>query len=449
MPKLAKQLTVKAIEALRTRRDVDELPDGEGRRVRRLRDGRIKWEVRYWFAGEQRVDEVGFHGGGDGEVLPADARDRARAIRRLARDGIDPRGEAKRERDQKAAEDAARVRVSAVAERWYAGTIASEYRRPEQVRAILDRHILPALGDVPIADLTRGHIADLVESIRDDGARRMADQVLMYVKRLLKYAVAKGHIEQSPAALIGRKDLALTAKPRGRNLAFDELRRVVRWLNSRECFAQEPVRALLKVLVLTGCRTGEALGAKWQHIDLDAGLWHVPPGDDERKAKADRPHLIHLSPQAVAVLAALPRFKGNDWVFASPKVARQAIDEKAAARVLRRAFDGEKRKRSKDWKPDPTAKRKSRLAEPAPLAGIPMFTPHDLRRTFRSRIADLGVLPHVGEKCLNHELSGVLAVYDRGEYLPERKAAFELWGRTVETLLRDDAGNVAVLSRAA
>jgi hypothetical protein len=62
------------------------------------------------------------------------------------------------------------------------------------------------------------------------------------------------------------------------------------------------------------------------------------------------------------------------------------------------------------------------------------FTPHDLRRTFSSRMADLGVAPHVVEKCLDHLMTGTMAVYNRASYFPERKAAMRLWGKKLQTL---------------
>lgn len=65
---------------------------------------------------------------------------------------------------------------------------------------------------------------------------------------------------------------------------------------------------------------------------------------------------------------------------------------------------------------------------------IEKFTPHDLRRTGATRLADLGVAPYVIEKILNHAMEGVLAVYNKAEYLEERRAALEMWGTKVEQL---------------
>ncbi len=54
---------------------------------------------------------------------------------------------------------------------------------------------------------------------------------------------------------------------------------------------------------------------------------------------------------------------------------------------------------------------------------IPHFTVHDLRRTYRSLLAQLRILPHVAERCLNHKLKGVEGVYDTYDYFEERKEA--------------------------
>lgn len=60
------------------------------------------------------------------------------------------------------------------------------------------------------------------------------------------------------------------------------------------------------------------------------------------------------------------------------------------------------------------------------------FTPHDLRRTAATRMADIPVHAHVIEKVLNHRMKGVMAVYNYADYLPERQRALADWGECVE-----------------
>jgi integrase len=71
------------------------------------------------------------------------------------------------------------------------------------------------------------------------------------------------------------------------------------------------------------------------------------------------------------------------------------------------------------------------------MPGVPPFTLHDLRRTFASGCAELGVSEHIVDRCLNHsgrKVSGVARIYNRSEYLPQRQAALDLWSRHVAAL---------------
>ena len=89
------------------------------------------------------------------------------------------------------------------------------------------------------------------------------------------------------------------------------------------------------------------------------------------------------------------------------------------------------------------SKSKKRLDE---LSGISNWRLHDVRRTVVSGMAQLGIAPHVADKVLNHQsgtISGVAAVYQRHEFLEERKTALGAWGNYVQSLLDDtDRDNV-------
>jgi integrase len=92
-------------------------------------------------------------------------------------------------------------------------------------------------------------------------------------------------------------------------------------------------------------------------------------------------------------------------------------------------FSGDGRTRFQGY-----SKAKARLNR---LSGVSDWTLHDLRRTVVSGMARLGVAPHVADKILNHQsgtISGVAAVYQRHEFLVERKQALKLWGEHVQAL---------------
>ena len=85
--------------------------------------------------------------------------------------------------------------------------------------------------------------------------------------------------------------------------------------------------------------------------------------------------------------------------------------------------------------------------------GTPVaFTPHDLRRTAATRLHSLGIAPHVVEKILNHQMGGVMAVYNRAEYQPERIEGQETWAKSLLSLVgtpaRKDGTPTTSVSRA-
>ena len=76
------------------------------------------------------------------------------------------------------------------------------------------------------------------------------------------------------------------------------------------------------------------------------------------------------------------------------------------------------------------ARCQARLAK----RGVAPFTLHDLRRTCRTGLARLGVLPHVAERVVNHVQDGVAGVYDIHTYMNEKRAALEKWAEHLRTI---------------
>ena len=170
-------------------------------------------------------------------------------------------------------------------------------------------------------------------------------------------------------------------------------------------------------MLLTAQREGEVAGMRWAELDLDAAVWTIPGS----RAKNGRAHTVHLGTLALEVLETVPRIAGQDLLFS---VAGRTTPVEG--------FSFPKTKRL-----DPAMR--ATLGELAP------WVLHDLRRTATTGMARLGVAPHVADKVLNHvggTIRGVAAVYNRFEYLDERKAALDAWGRFVEALIRPVPSNV-------
>jgi integrase len=145
---------------------------------------------------------------------------------------------------------------------------------------------------------------------------------------------------------------------------------------------------------------------RWSDLNLSEGLWSIPA----EMTKSNRPHTVPLVKEAVEILVKLPRLD-ETLVFPSKKVPGKAWDGFTKAK----------------WRLDA-------------LTGFGDWTLHDLRRTAATGMARLGVAPHVVERILNHtsgSLGGVAGVYNRFGYLPEMRAALELWARHVASISSD------------
>ncbi|GEO18682.1 hypothetical protein MAE02_63780 [Microvirga aerophila] len=129
-------------------------------------------------------------------------------------------------------------------------------------------------------------------------------------------------------------------------------------------------------------------------------MWVMPP----EHAKNGKPHLVHLSAPVLQLLQSAPRL--GDIVFSGDGTTPFQGFSKSKARLDRLS-------RVSDW------------------------TLHDLRRTAVSGMAQLGIAPHVADKILNHQsgtISGVAAVYQRHEFLHERREALNAWGAFLNAL---------------
>jgi len=152
--------------------------------------------------------------------------------------------------------------------------------------------------------------------------------------------------------------------------------------------------------MLTGQRREEI--AALQRAEIGDGVLALPAA----RTKNSRAHDVPLSPQALTVLGDQPQRVGREHVFGEGEGG----------------FSG-------------FSSAKDRLDK---ASGVTDWTLHDLRRTMATRMGDLGVQPHVIEAILNHvsgHKAGVAGVYNRSTYATEKRAALDLWGAHVQTLL--------------
>lgn len=302
--------------------------------------------------------------------------------------------------------------VEQLAEAYYKHRILPYRKRPENVRSILDKWILPTYGKRKLNQVTTGSCRQMVLAVVKAGYAPRAAKVLAVVKQMFRFAVGNGHMDIDPAASLEGDNLGVVKNVRNRALSADEIQAFMLALDQHTRLSVQ-TRIALKILLLTAVRTGELLKAKWKNVDLEAKTWTIPVSDQKLTKKAEqkaRPFVVPLSDQAVTLFEEARRAAGRSpYVMAShSKTGR--IDDKALGHVMRAMF------------------RQGRLE-------MDTFTPHDLRRTCRTHLSKLRVPPHVAERCLNHSLGAIQDVYDTHDYLDERREAMQRWADQVDVYL--------------
>jgi integrase len=248
---------------------------------------------------------------------------------------------------------------------WYQRQIEPHYRVTRNIETYVAKGKAWA-GNDRLSNLSAARLSALLTQYAED-APVAANRCLSNWKLALDYAVERGYIERNPLARTTAKSVGGKETPRDRTLDDEEIRAL--WASPH------PHAPLLKFLLLTGLRISEAQAARIEHIEGDR--LHIPEN------KSDRPHWVYLTATARTLIG-----DHHGHLFDSPSPTN------VQARLKRAAVG---------------------------------WTPHDLRRTFATRMAGLGVELHVIEKCLNHTLGGVLAIYNRHDYGAEREAATQRW----------------------
>ena len=323
-----------------------------------------------------------------GTVTLHKARREASQILGLRAEGRDPALER-----QQARHRAASDRFSDVANDFLAKH-ASQNRTVDETTRIIQRDVLPKWKSRSIHAIGRRDVNNLLDAVVARGSMVMANRLLAALRKLFNWSVSRGIITASPCAGISAPH---REKSRDRVLSNNELVSIIQ--AAREMGGA--FGGVVQMLVLTAQRRNEVSEATWTELDLDQRLWTIPG----ERTKNGKPHFVHLSDKAKAVLEMTPNVGG--FIFTSNG---------------KTPFSG-------------FSKAKKRLDD---MSSVTDWRLHDIRRTVTTGMATLGIAPHIADKVMNHQsgtISGVAAVYQRHEFLEERKTALEAWGRHVQALL--------------
>ncbi|WP_372623047.1 tyrosine-type recombinase/integrase [Falsiroseomonas sp.] len=358
--------------------------------------------------GERRRHKIGAWGA----ITLKQARDAARIILGEVAKGRDPSKELARQREAAKARKAEEaLTVEALIERW-GQHLARNSRRPgyigEAKRAL--KQVFAAHLGRPAVKLGKAEVREVFDGMLDAGKVGNAGRVKAYGRAAYGWAMGEELVRENPFAAL--RNISTKSGERDRVLTDDEVGEVWRAAGT----LGHPFGPMIRLLLLTAQRRDEVAGLPWSELAHDHSVWTLPAG----RSKNGEEHVVHLAPEAREVLAAVPRINGWSLLFTTTgKTPPSGFS--VAKRRLDRAIVNERTKE---------AQEEGRI--PAPLRP---FVLHDFRRTCVTWLAQhAGVPPHVADRILNHvegTIRGVAKVYQRAEFLPERKAALEAWARHV------------------
>jgi integrase len=361
----------------------DELP-GFGFRIRD--GGKRTWIAQYRLGKKQRRLTIGTVA----NTTADEARKRAKGILSKVHLGADPQIEKAEARVQ------ASSTVQTAVERYLCERAPLlKLRSLAEVQRHLRKHFA-ALSEMPLAKVTRAQVAAELAKIAKQNGLFAANRARAALSSLYSWAMGEGLADRNP--VIGTNK-ATNEIARDRVLSPLELSAI--WHEAGD----GDYAAIVKLLVLTGQRREEVGGMLWSEVDLDGSIWRIRA----ERTKNGLPHDLPLSSPAVAILRDRAKRERRDLVFGTGdgpfqgwSNAKSALD----ARVLKRLRREDKKAQLAAWRV------------------------HDIRRTVATRLADIGVLPHVVEAILNHvsgHKAGVAGVYNRAAYAAEKRAALNLW----------------------
>jgi integrase len=272
----------------------------------------------------------------------------------------------------------------------------SQNRSAYEISRLLRREMGKPWSGRSIHEITKRDVVDVISAIEQRGAPGTANKTLKVIKTFLRWCVGRAVLDRSPAEGVPMPAKVVT---RDRVLTDGELAQVI--LAARQMSG--PYGGIVELLALTGQRREEVAAMTWGELDLHRRVWTLP----KSRTKNAKEHAVHLSEQSMAVL--LRTTVRGPFVFT----------------VLG----------SKPFREFSRTKRQ--IDE---FSGVTGWRLHDLRRTCVSGMARIGIPPHVADKILNHQsgtISGVAAVYQRHNFLDERKGALERWGAHIAKIVVD------------
>ncbi len=466
------KLTVRSIENSRPKDRPYKLVDGDGLQLRIATDGARTWLVRYVINGverQYRLPKAYRASGGDGYYSLQDAREEASRIRALARQGIDyqqkleqeiqavernRQAEIKRLADQLELEKSESRTVQDLFDVWLEDGVRRKDGNSE-LRRSFTADVLPVIGNKPIKDLSEHDLREVLRTLVGRGVNRTAVVLRNNLTQMFAWAEKRQPWRKllsdgNPMDLIEIDKIVSTdfdmSNARDRVLAPDEILELSEVLdrmqrnydaaeNKRNALQpmDQTVQCAIWIMLSTLCRVGETSMARWEHVDLQSGVWFIPKNNVKGNSGD---FYVYLSNFALLQFKKLHDLTGHSvWCFPAKSkgghvcvksVSKQVGDRQS---MFKKGKDGGPRQPMKHRRHDDT------LVLGCGKNGA--WTPHDLRRTGATLMQSLGVSLETIDRCQNHVLPGskVRRHYLHHDYADEKRDAWNKLGDRLSLIL--------------
>lgn len=357
--------------------------------------GERVWCVRIMVNGKRKRDTIGAYP----LVSLAEARERATDIVAAAREGVSADVlERRRKAQRMTLEEAHGEYLQQVRP-----GLAPDYA--DIKAALIRNHVPPTLKQKLVRHITRADLVELADGVKAKGLKAQVNQLITEVRACLRWCADRDYLEAVPAV---PKATRVRLSPRDRTLSEAEIRTLWHGLTDRPRHVEE----IMKLLLLTGQRKEQVTGMLWEHLDIDAGTWTVPPTHHKTGRLTGLTLVYPLATPTLELLRRRRMSASKAYVFPSAKRDGPYGGLDRAVRGLRSA------------------------------GAVGDWVIHDLRRTMRTSMRRLGVPQDVCEACLGHTPPAIDRTYDRYDLLAEKREAFQRWADYVLGLVGERGENV-------
>ena len=303
-------LTSAKIRTLKPSDKPFKVSDSHGLYLRVKPGGSRHWYLKYRISGKESRIALGAYPA----ISLSDARQQREGIRKMLALNINPVQQRAAVRGSRTPEKV----FKNVALAWHKSNRKWSQNTADRLRASLNNHIFPVIGNLPVSELKPRHFIDLLKGIEEKGLLEVASRTRQHLSNIMRHAVHQELIDTNPAANLG----GVTTPPVRRHYPAPPLERLPELLERIGAYHQgrELTRHAVLLMLHVFIRSSELRFARWSEIDFTNRVWTIPATREPiigvrysgRGAKMRMPHIVPLSEQSIAILKQIKDITGNN-----------------------------------------------------------------------------------------------------------------------------------------